>query len=73
MLLLVTANVVPGSPILANLMMSAIGSSETSVFTTATRRHISEDDVIENYYSLFILSLKLSGSIIIIPILITPE
>jgi hypothetical protein len=37
--LLVTANV-PSSPILVNLMMGALGSSETSVLTGATRHHI---------------------------------
>jgi hypothetical protein len=38
--LLVTANVVPRSLILFILMMEAIRSSETSVLTIATRRHI---------------------------------
>jgi hypothetical protein len=37
--LLVTANVVPSSPILVTLMME-----ETSVLTGATRLHIPEDD-----------------------------
>jgi hypothetical protein len=35
---LVTANVVPSSPILVTLMMEALSSSETSVLTRATRR-----------------------------------
>jgi hypothetical protein len=34
--LLVTANVVPSSPILATLMKEALGSSETSVLTSHT-------------------------------------
>jgi hypothetical protein len=34
--LLVTANVVPSSPILLTLMMEALSSSETSVLTRAT-------------------------------------
>jgi hypothetical protein len=34
--LLVTANVVPNSPILVTLMKEALGSSETSVLTRAT-------------------------------------
>jgi hypothetical protein len=38
--LLVTANVVPSSPILVTLMMDALCSSETSVLTRVTRRHI---------------------------------
>jgi hypothetical protein len=38
--LLVTANVVPTSPILINLMTEAKCSSETSVLARATRRNI---------------------------------
>jgi hypothetical protein len=41
--LMVTANVVPGSPILVSLMMEALRSSETSVLACATRRKISDD------------------------------
>jgi hypothetical protein len=37
---LVTANVVPSSPILVPLMMEALSSSETSFLTRATRRNI---------------------------------
>jgi hypothetical protein len=43
--LLVTANVVPSSPILVTLMMDAIRSSETSVLIRASRRHIPEDGI----------------------------
>jgi hypothetical protein len=39
---LVTANVVPSSPILVTLMTEAIRSSATSVLTRATLRNISE-------------------------------
>jgi hypothetical protein len=48
--LLVTANVVPSSPILVSLMMEALHSIETSVFTGATWRNIPEDDILPQLY-----------------------
>jgi hypothetical protein len=43
--LLVTANIVPSSPILVTLMMQALSPSETSVITRSTRRNIPEEAI----------------------------
>jgi hypothetical protein len=47
--LLVTANVVPSSPILVTLLMEELSASETSVLTRAIWRNIPEDGILRSH------------------------
>jgi hypothetical protein len=61
--LLVTANLIPGSPILVSLMMEALHYSETPVLTRATWRNIPED-VIPHTFVSYVQGLLINNAIL---------
>jgi predicted hotdog family 3-hydroxylacyl-ACP dehydratase len=53
--LLITASVVPSSPILVTLMKEALSSSGTSVLMRATLRNIAEDTILHYSVVCFVI------------------